>query len=128
MLRPVFGLLLLCLAACASEIVRQPSELSTAPQPEQKRYVTSRPATIRLDSGYYRAISAGTQFSQIGRIKQGAVLKPVNTSFTVEGAHMHEAYPVLHEERIVGFYLPVEKAFTPLSQSTLLFIEEEVMK
>jgi hypothetical protein len=128
MLRLVPGLLVLVICGCAGEIVRQPRDLSSVPQAEQKRYVASRPATLRLDSGYNRTISAGTQFTQIGRIKEGAVLKPLSTTFTVEGAHMHEAYPVLDDRRIVGFYLPVERAFTPLSQSTLLFIEEESLK
>ena len=113
----------LALTACASDVVRSPVELSALPAP-QKKYVASQPASIRLDSGYERSISAGTEFIEIGRIPQGSILKPTNTTFTIEGAHMHEAYPVLSNQRIVGFYLPVERAFSPLSQTTSLFIDE----
>ena len=113
----------LALIACASDVVRSPVELSALPAP-QKRYVALQPASIRLDSGYERSISAGTEFVEIGRIPQGSILRPTNTTFTIEGAHMHEAYPVLSNQRIVGFYLPVERAFSPLSQTTSLFIDE----
>jgi hypothetical protein len=115
---------LLALSGCASDVVRSPVEFSALPAPQQKRYVASQAASIRLDSGYERSISAGTEFLEIGRIRQGSILKPTNTTFTIEGAHMHEAYPVLSNQRIVGFYLPVERAFSPLSQTTSLFIDE----
>ena len=125
MLRSCKALLLACgVTACASEVARQPVELSATPPQQQKRYVASQPASIMLDSGYPRTISRETEFLEIGRIKQGSVLKPVNTSFTVEGAHMHEAYPVVENGRVTGFYLPVERAFSPLSQPTTLVIEE----
>ena len=77
-----------------------------------------------MDSGYERTIKAGTEFVPAGTVKQGMVLKPTNTIFTIEGAHMHEAYPVVDNGRIVGFYLPVERAFSPLSQPVNLSIQE----
>jgi hypothetical protein len=112
------------LAGCASEVVRAPAQLSLAPAHDARRYVTTKPASIRLDSGYERSIGSGTEFTEIGRIAQGRVLKPAHTTFTIEGAHMHEAYPVVNGERMVGFYLPVERAFSPLSTPTSLFTEE----
>jgi hypothetical protein len=49
----------------------------------------------------------------VGRTSEGDVYKPVGRVFTVEGAHIHEAYLVLVGNRLVGFYLPVERAFAP---------------
>ena len=72
---------------------------------------------MRLDSGYERSIRAGTEFVDAGEIAQGDILQPTNANLTVEGAHMHEAYIVVSRGRLVGFYLPVEKAFSPLSTS-----------
>ena len=112
------------LAGCASEIIRSPAELSVAPAPDSRRYVVTKPASIMLDSGYERSINSGTEFIELGTIQQGRVLKPTNTTFTIEGAHMHEAYPVVNGERIVGFYLPVERAFSPLSSPTSLFTQQ----
>jgi len=78
---------------------------------------------VRLDSGYDRSIRAGTEFVDAGGIAQGDILKPTNATFTVEGAHMHEAYLVVNTGRIVGFYLPVEKSFSPLATSVALPLE-----
>ncbi len=112
------------LGACASEIARYPVESFAASQQSGRRYIVSTPAYIRLDSGYERTLSAGTELREFGTIKQGRILQPVSTVFTIDGAHMHEAYLVLNDGRIVGFYLPAEGAFSPLSQSVNLSIQE----
>lgn len=108
---------LITMAGCASEILRHPAELLSVNQRMGTRYVTPKSISLTLDTAYKRTINAGTEFIEIGTIQQGSVLKPTNATFTIEGAHMHEAYPVLSNGRVVGFYLPVEKAFSPLSQS-----------
>ena len=36
---------------------------------------------------------------------------------------MHEAYPVERDGRLVGFYLPVERAFSPLSRPVDLSLQ-----
>jgi hypothetical protein len=123
-MRAIALLLAAALAGCASEITRSPAELSIAAAQDARRYVVIKAASIMLDSGYERTIGSGTELTEIGRIQQGRVLKPTNTAFTIEGAHMHEAYPVVNGERIVGFYLPVERAFSPLSTPTSLFTQE----
>lgn len=115
---------LLCAGGCAREVVRHPVEPPTVEAMQAQRYVAVQPTLIQLDSGYRRKINSGTEFVDIGQIQQGRVLKPTNTSFTVEGANMHEAYPVIRDNRIVGFYLPVEKAFSPLSQIAVLSLQE----
>lgn len=122
------GLLLcasaLCLGGCAGEIVRRPVEVSPIDQQTSKKYISTQQVSINLDSGYRRTIEAGAEFVGTGKIKEGVVLKPTNTVFTIEGAHMHEAYPVLEAGRIVGFYLPVERAFSPLSQPVSFQVQE----
>lgn len=111
------------IVGCASEIHRYPAELSRMNHPQEKRYVASQTVPVHLDSGYERTIKAGTEFVDFGGIAQGSVLKPTNAVFTVEGAHMHEAYPVVSGGRLVGFYLPVEKSFSPLTESITLPLE-----
>jgi hypothetical protein len=120
--------LLLCalLCGCASEVVRHPSAL--APVSVPARFVLTERAEFRLDSGYTRTIAAGTQLVEAGTIAQGGVLKPIATSLTVEGRHMHEAYPVVRSGRLVGFYLPVEKAFSPLSNPIPLSLQGDPAK
>lgn len=50
----------------------------------------------------------------VGSLPDGAVYRPVNTVFTVEAKHVHEAYLVLKDTQLVGYYLPVEGAITVL--------------
>jgi hypothetical protein len=50
----------------------------------------------------------------VGLLPQGQVFRPVGTVFTIEGANMHEAFLVIQDARLVGFYLPGEHAFAPL--------------
>lgn len=109
--------------ACASEVVRHPTELAaTAAQP--RRFLVRQNTPIQLDTGYARVIVEGSELVEAGTIAQGRVLKPTNTTLTIEGAHTHEAYPVVEGERIVGFYLPVERAFSPLSRPVNLQLQE----
>jgi len=106
------------LAACASEVKRQPVELTVSVPESNKRYELRSDVSFKLDSGYSRMVRANTEFAVAGRLSQGLVLRPTQTVLTVEGAHMHEAYAVWRGELLVGFYLPVEKAFSPLQQAT----------
>lgn len=119
----------LCLAAllaagCASEVRRQPAELAVG-QPEQgRRFVTTQVVEARPESGYPRTIRAGTEFVVVGRVAQGLVLKPTLAVLTIEGAHMHEAYAVHHDGRLVGFYLPVERAYAALPLPVSMPLQE----
>ena len=114
---------LLLLGGCASEVTRYPAELT--PAPAAIRYVVATPVTVELDSGYSRSVPAGTEFVEVGSVQQGKVLRRVDGGvFTVEGAHVHEAYPVVQAARLVGFYLPVEKAFSPLARPVDVLIEQ----
>ncbi|WP_146208405.1 hypothetical protein [Cupriavidus plantarum] len=74
-----------------------------------------RDVEIRLDTGYRRVISAGTRWKRVGRVSEGEVLKPVGTVFSIEGRHVHEAYLVIEDGLLRGFYLPAERAYSPLS-------------
>ena len=96
------------LVGCALEVVRSPVNITLVKGSE---FVLTQPAYLVLDSGYQRTINSGTTFLEVGTTQYGVVLKPLNTSFTIEGAHMHEAYPVIKNGTVTGFYLPVEKYF-----------------
>lgn len=101
------------LVACAPEIVRQPTQLVPTEQPGDTIEIVEN-ASISVGPGYQRVIARGSVWTRIGRSAEGEVFKPVDRVFTVEGAHIHEAYLVLDGDRVVGFYLPVERAFSPV--------------
>ena len=109
------------LGGCALEVVRSPVNITPINGSE---FVLTQPAYLVLDSGYQRTINSGTTFLEIGTTQYGMVLKPLNTSFTIEGAHMHEAYPVIQNGAVTGFYLPVEKSYSPLTKPIAISIEK----
>ena len=53
---------------------------------------------------------------------QGEVYKSRDQVLTVEGYHVHEAYLVVASDELMGFYLPVEHNFAPISPTRHLHI------
>ena len=104
----------LALAACAPEIVRQATQLTPVTEQAGGTIEILEDTSILVGpAGYRRVIGRGSVWTRIGRVVEGEVYKPINRVFTVEGAQIHEAYLVLDGDRVVGFYLPVERAFSP---------------
>ena len=69
---------------------------------------------IELDTGYARSVEAASQWLRIVALAQGDVFKPYRDVFTLEGAHVHEAYLIVDNGVLVGFYLRAERSFSPL--------------
>jgi hypothetical protein len=104
------------LAGCASvahtPAVLQADAAMASPAP---RALASQ-LQIDFDTGYSRTILAGSQWQRVGSIPQGMVYRPHLDVFTLEGAHIHEAYLVVDKDTLVGFYLPAERSFSPLKR------------
>ena len=110
--------ILLALAGCASNVTQFPTEFTPAAVAEPHTLKTlAKQVDIKLDTGYSRSLKRGSQWTRIGTVAQGDVCKPYMDVFTLEGAHIHEAYLVISGGYLVGFYLPVERSFSPLKKS-----------
>ena len=81
-------------------------------QPEDIRIAQA--VTIELPTGYSRSLVAGSLWREVGSLVQGKVFRPVDSVFSIEGRHVHEAYLVVRQGRLEGFYLPAEKSFSAL--------------
>lgn len=105
----------LLLSGCASEVIKQPAT-AFEPAPDSPPVFKTVQTTVfpEFSSGYKRAIQHGSVWKLAGTVSQGEVYAPVKTAFTVQGAHSHEAYLIVDKGKLVGFYLPVEKAYSPL--------------
>lgn len=121
----VFALfVLLQLIACAPEVKTNFVRLNSIRSKDAlKSIYLVDDVTIYLPTGYKRKLRLGTRWDFVGQMANGDVYKPYNQVFTVEGAHVHEAYIVVFNGQLVGFYLPVEKAFSPLSSKITLPIK-----
>jgi hypothetical protein len=110
------------LTGCATDVAQTPTALR--PYAGQERLLVVRqPVTVVLSTGYTRQIKPGSRWQHVGTTTQGEVLRPVGDTFMVYGRHMHEAYLVVSAGYLVGFYLPVEGAFSPLSKAIELKTE-----
>ncbi|HXJ53404.1 MAG TPA: hypothetical protein VNH16_18630 [Burkholderiales bacterium] len=117
--RAVSAALLLAVAACASEVYRRDAVLSTPPATAPARIEIVKEAYLQLPAGYGRTLPQGSVWELRGALPEGAVYRRVGGIFTVEGAQVHEAYLVIAANQLVGFYLPVEKAYAPYSPVAL---------
>ncbi len=97
-------------------IAVQPVQIAAIPSRAIATNVTvTRSTEIRLSTGYTRTLPEGSRWRSIGALPQGAVYQPVVGVFSIEGRHVHEAYLVIKDSHLQGFYLPAEGSFAPLS-------------
>lgn len=105
------------LVACAFDVVtlkRSPAELTaTAASSGQWRLQTTQKPY--LVSGFASALAAGTIWQKIGTIGQGDVLRTRDQIVSIEASNLYQADIVVDHGQLVGFYLPVDHAFTPCS-------------
>lgn len=110
-------LLVISISACAPAVIHSPAAMTpvgaSAAQPVRS---LAKQVNISLDTGYSRALPTGSQWIKVGTLPQGDVYKRNQEVFTLEGTHVHEAYLVVAGNILVGFYLPVERSFSTLSQ------------
>lgn len=111
----------LLLAACAFAVPTEPARFSplAAGSPAASIFL-ARDAELRLSTGYSRTLPANSRWRAVGSLPQGTVYQRVDGVFSIEGRHVHEAYLVVHESALRGFYLPGEASFAPLTPSVLL--------
>jgi hypothetical protein len=121
----VATLSLLVLTACATEIVREPVSFSTQAASAQSDYVVDAPIAVSSTSGYERRVPAGSRWRLVGTIPQGDVYRRVDDVFSIEGAHMHEAFLVVAQGQLVGFYLPVEKSYSPARSAVPIAVQRK---
>jgi hypothetical protein len=106
------------LTSCATSVVHTPAKLISYGSFDTFLTVTVIKQTdFRLETGYTRSLNAGSRWERIGTITEGEVYKPKNSVFTIEGKHVHEAFLVIFNGHLVGFYLPVEFGFSKLPQT-----------
>lgn len=109
---------------CAPNVRQQPtSALQAAPIPH--RIQLDEAANTRIGTGYRVDLKAGTTWQLVGGIAEGDVYKPLDQALNVEGSQVHEAYAVISNSTLVGFYLPFEKTFVKVSTQFPLSIHDK---
>ncbi|MFL6658802.1 MAG: hypothetical protein ACJ8GW_12065 [Massilia sp.] len=93
------------------------SDVASAPQ----RLATEM--IVVPEHAYRRKIKADSQWLRVGSIPQGEVFKAYQDVFTLEGAHVHEAYLVIDKGILVGFYLPAERSFSAIKTTASITLK-----
>lgn len=104
------------LNACAFDVVRinqLPVELQTDSNCVEEFSLTED-TSVKAGPGYNRILKSGTRWVCIGEILQGKVYKTKDQILTVEASNVFEAYLVVDDQKLIGYYLPVEGSFYPL--------------
>ncbi|SPK73983.1 conserved protein of unknown function [Cupriavidus taiwanensis] len=96
----------------------------TQPSVAARRIQILIATTVQLDTGYSRTLPERSVWSRVGRVPQGDIYRPIGTIFTIEGRQVHEAYLVIRDKTLVGFYLPGEQNYSPLSTAVPLDLGE----
>ncbi len=112
-------LVLLAAAGCAFDVYH----LSSKPTQFTQQIEAPRSFIIKDDvlikqapCGYKRTLREGTRWDLCGTIPEGEVYKSRDQALTVECSNVHEAYLVVSNGFLTGFYLPVEKAFVSIAE------------
>ena len=86
-------------------------------------FVLERTTDIDIGLGYRRTLKPGSTWTYVGTIPAGNVYRTRDQVLTVEASNIHEAYIVVNNSRLVGFYLPVEKTYSAAVQPATLPIK-----
>ncbi len=108
--------IMLLAAACAAQVQMRPARLVPYSGIQPATVILDRPVEGSSTAGYSRRLPRHSKWAEIGAVSQGTVYKPRDITLTVEGAHVREAYIVVRNGTWVGFWLPVEEAFSPLGE------------
>jgi len=105
------------LSGCAHSIEESsPRQIVNTIASNERRIVFDHHIKIELPTYYTRGIRGGSSWRHIGTIQEGDVYRPIDTVFTIEGKHDHEAYLVISKKTLQGFYLPVQQTFSPMDK------------
>ena len=116
----ILSVVAMLLASCAPSVLQEPTQLAPG---AGKSFRLTRAAEVGLSTGYSTTLRANTRWELVGTIMQGEVYRTKDQVVTLEGEHIHEGYIVLKEGALVGFYLPVERTFSPVTPAKRLSIE-----
>jgi hypothetical protein len=118
--------ILLLFGGCAFDLAHvsyKPSQLMPQPEPRRTLIMKDAVKVEQAPCGYERTLLKGTRWDLIGMIPEGEVYKPKDQVLTVECSHVYEAFLVVSDGALIGFYLPVEKGFVPIAPTIKLPID-----
>ena len=123
-MKVAYALSLALLVGCASEIYRKPTQFNASSS--SAIFVLERDVTVTPTLGDRATLKAGSTWSRVGQVPEGAVYAIKDDVFMVRGRNAHEAQCVVADDgKLIGFFLPVERAFVPVDPQVQLPINRK---
>jgi len=116
-------LLSILTAGCATPIVELSAPLSVT-EVSSGSYRLQDAATIKIQSAAPVALKAGTVWTQIGTIEQGAVFDTRDQVVIVNSFDVHEAALVVSDGTVVGLYLKALESYVEADPITITLTKE----
>jgi len=113
----IFLVVGLLIAGCSVKYTPVVIKTTTKSKP---MWTLTEKINVTLQSGSTTHLKLNTTWEHVGTIEQGEVYKTKDQIVTIRGPNMFEAYLVISEERIVGFYLPIEKGYARISKPIII--------
>lgn len=113
----------LVLGACMSVSPQKVSMVPVASADRVSVIQLSRMVNAVLPNESVATLPASSRWQRIGALPQGDVYRPLSGLFTIQTPRPGEAYIVASSGKLVGFYLPGEAAYLPLSRPVALPVE-----
>lgn len=109
-LRVFLVLAVFLVSGCSVDQVRVEQQLAPLPD-EGALYQLHSSASVKARNVRTVELRRDTHWRLLGSIEKGQVFEPIDQVVTVNGFNVHEAYIVVREGRVIGYYLPYEKSF-----------------
>jgi len=96
-----------------------------SPASDSPSFLLARETKVHLGSGFATVLKANTTWNQVGVTESGKVYSTKDQVVKVEASNIYEAYLVVSNNCLAGFYLPVDKTVVPLSRPLPLEIQNK---
>ena len=122
MMAALFVSCIFLISGCMFDVVsvRQNPTNFSPPVPPLEEFTLDQGQEISIGTGFKTALKPGTRWIEFGALPQGKVFVTKDQVVTVEASNIHEAGIVVRGNALVGFYLLVEKTFTPAKEEIII--------
>ncbi|MEX2500440.1 MAG: hypothetical protein WD397_16355 [Wenzhouxiangellaceae bacterium] len=123
-IRSYFCTLVAAVLATACSITQIPVTERITVHDNPSSVILHTPVVIELDHAKPVRLRAKSSWNRIGEIPQGTVYSTADQVVVVESFNTRQAYIVVNEGRVVGYFLPVENSFVKVAPVEIMFIDQ----
>lgn len=123
-IRSYFCTLVVAVLATACSITQIPVTERITVHDSPSSVILHAPVVIELAHAKPVLLRAETSWGRVGEIPQGTVYTTDDQLVVVESFNTRQAYIVVNEGKVVGYFLPVENSFVKVAPVEIVFIDQ----